>query len=198
MERQAYVQAEERRRQAEEYYRASRAACGRRWGGEDSLLRRGQLPALRLPALTRHGANSCGFKLGNRLWRDHFIDYTDETGCAAQGARGYWTRSRDLQVGAQMHWGTVDRAFNLVIPHVTKPGTYQLAPYGQTRTNDESSFKENTRHPTWYVSAGVQVRVSRFDTAARVASGTFQGHLYRSDALDTKIPLQQGRFDVKF
>jgi len=180
-EQNAAAQAQERRDAADERRRAAIEACERTQRAGDSLTLLGQLPALRLPAVTRRGANTFGCRLGSQLWRDHAVAYTDTAGCARQSAWGYLDDRHALHVQARMRFGTVNRVLELVIPHVTGPGTYQLARPDRNQPQHEYwAFEENPGSATQYRSAGVQVRISRFDPVARVAAGTFQGYLNRS------------------
>ena len=186
---------------SEERRRVGIEDCNRRRRTKDSLALLGQLPTWQLPAITCHGANTFGCRLGDQLWRNHSLEYNDTAGCTYQPAWGHLDRAHALRVYARMRLASSNRYMELVIPEINGPGTYQLAPYSQYQpANGYWSFKEDSDIGSHiqYFSAGAQVRISKFDTVARIAAGTFQGHLYRHGAPDTLIPLRQGRFDVRF
>lgn len=185
--------------QAAARQQAARLRCTQRQRTEDSLAQLGRLPAWTLPAVTRQGANTFGCWLGPQLWRDYALTYREDLGCSERDASGSWDRRQHtLELRARMRCGPLNRAFNLVIPAVTRPGSYQLGRYDSTHIQHYWAFKDYLERPTWYVSAGMQVRLTRFDTVTRVAAGTFQGYLYRYDTPGTLLPVQQGRFDVQF
>ncbi|GAB2957888.1 hypothetical protein GCM10027048_25780 [Hymenobacter coalescens] len=181
----------------------------------DRLLRRGEL-RLALPPATRIGAGTAGCQFGGEVWRD-FLPVFEAGLCRQRGAMASLDVDLDrrpgrrftLQVSAYMRVGEKLRNIYLNLPGLRGPGMYVLGPdttSSHTAFGPYMSLWQHKTRPaaddTGYVSTELQrvrVTITRFDTVARVVSGTFEGHLYnRRHGRSEALPLRAGRFDVRY
>ncbi|MCC3158871.1 hypothetical protein LJ737_16630 [Hymenobacter sp. 15J16-1T3B] len=200
--------------------KAAERRCQAKWARFNDRLQRGQAHLL-LPPASRRGANTIGCRFNGEVWRD-FLPVFEGGRCQQRGAAGVldweWnpaTRRRflTLQVAANMRVGNQLRSLHLILPGVRGPGVYVLGPdtAGPHANNgpmlklggyQPAADNEDRNEYTSYVSAErprTRVTITRFDTVARVISGTFEGYLRNpADTARGPLPLREGRFDVRY
>lgn len=185
------------------YYPRYKAAERR----EDSLSRLGRLPvaALGLPAATQQGANTFGCLFGEARdsWRDYSYCYiTDPAGevycgIGSKCTPDYPSPGYRLQIEAKRSVGAASGSIYITLAHLTGPGVYRL---GKNTNGNSYLFFEDSNHNSQYTSTANQfsfVRVTRFDTAAHVVAGIFEGYLDKPGN-EQWLLLQRGRFDVNY
>lgn len=182
----------------------------------DSLAIRGQLPleARTLPAATRHGANTVGCLAGGEVWRNYLI-WPKPGECRQAGAVGIVRKLQSGQAGvafslsAIMRVGNIYRYITLQLPELHGPGVYALTNDKHETNSPVAAHLMLTKQKTAGYSTTNEdfittkrfpgtVTITRFDTLARVVSGTFEGSVYDVSNKVGPLIIDQGRFDVKY
>lgn len=157
-----------------------------------------------LPKATQEGKNTAGFLLNGQPW----LPQKSLTSSTAVGASWLQNYRRILYIGFSRYENSDSRRteFGFQLPNVRQAGTYVLnqyinptvvggarPAYGVYTHYLPSPKREYYTGPT----AKGTVILTRFDTAARVVSGTFELTV-REDGGSDSLRLTQGRFDLTF
>jgi len=120
----------------------------------------------------------------------------------------YWSNirgGRKMTVIMGRQFERDDTGLNIVLPRITGPGTFTITegvspviiagnkPYVLYSATHPSPARHFLTGPT----AIGRVEVTRYDTVARVVSGTFEAKLREYQGQDSVV-LTKGRFDCKF
>ncbi|RTQ48497.1 hypothetical protein EJV47_16125 [Hymenobacter gummosus] len=153
----------------------------------------------KLPRATQEGKNTAGFLLDGRAWLPSASDLT------ASGPVGARREGRSLTVYMVRNGSSSERVtVNLFLPEIFIAGAFLL-----NRTPNISLgyrpahglFSQYAAFPNGYYFTGPdavgELVVTRFDTVARVVSGTFEMRVREPNTGQTR-QLTQGRFDARF
>lgn len=156
----------------------------------------------KLPAATQTGQGGAGFLLDGKAWLPEASSLIG-TGGAVSASWRRTAAGRSLRVGFSRDSDETSAGF--FIPHIRQAGTFQL--------DQSASITLGDRNPAYgiYVmfkpvpdrlfltgpSATGTLVVTRFDTVARIVSGTFDLTVKEETGPETH-QLTQGRFDLTF
>lgn len=159
-----------------------------------------------LPAATQDGRNTAGFLLDGQPWLPKLTP-SSQTPFPVNVYFGRMQGANYLSVNMSRYQdGSNLQGFGLWFSNIRKPGTYQLnqdintvvisgprPPYGVYTIHSPSPRK------SFYTSTQAQGQaiITRFDTVARVVSGTFEARVVEENGTATH-EITQGRFDIKF
>ncbi|QIL78443.1 hypothetical protein [Hymenobacter sp. HDW8] len=207
-------------------YKAGQQRCQAEQHVQDSIARISGGPAFTLPPITRHGAGTLGFVLGDEVWRNYRTCFTG-TGCTnhcpvqarcvvQDKAKGIYS----LQLEAQLQVGDRQQDFTLWVRRITGPGVYQIAHYAPSeargtfelllhdRTQDSSyrqstaladqSLREGPSQAVHGLPVAAQLLITRFDTTAHIIAGTFTGQLRNTHGWSKPMLVREGRFDARY
>jgi len=153
-----------------------------------------------LPPATQSGANTFGLKLNGEMWVPKgFAGIPDEDLLVAK------LLGNTLIITAQNFASSpTETEFELKIFGATGTGTYLL----NSNTNypaGPTSYGYHVKRrlspiDEWITSAAQtgSVTISRFDTTARIISGTFQYNAENLTNASQTISVTEGRFDVRY
>ena len=159
-----------------------------------------------LPAATQEGKNTAGFLLNGQLW------LPKRSPTSAQPFGVSWSQylykgRRALQVNFSRYQSRDDlTALNFIFHDVCRAGTFALNQdidpvliSGPRPPYAVYSIYEPGPDRKFYTGAAArgEVIITRFDTVARVVSGTFEAKL-KEDSGPDSLAITQGRFDIKF
>ena len=162
-------------------------------------------PIFTLPPVTQEGANTLGFVVDGRVWRNYgWLPYT--SGESDNLRALYSSRS---STNFTLYAGQISRDvyenFSLSMDSLAGVGTYQLTRklvHGANRRVIQglTFSRPETSESYGYPAAGspATITITRLDTAQHIIAGTFTGTL-KSLADTTKaVRITEGRFDVKY
>lgn len=153
-----------------------------------------------LPEPTQTGAGTFGLKLNGTLWAPQgFAGIPDEDLLKAR------LLGDVLIITAQNFASSpTETQFDLHIKGITGTGTYSL----NTNTGYPNDFTTYAYHvkrrltplDEWITSAAQTgtIIITRFDTGARIISGTFEFNAENMSDPSRTISVTEGRFDVKY
>lgn len=168
---------------------------------DEQLAQQGQRPVLVLPPISQRGANTLGFRLQNSVWASRSC-CPGPGQCKSSGLLATWkkvqlTKKYDLILKASPCVGNSCQSIYLVLSGIEGPGTYSLGEYSPATRTINGSFLRLSNATSIYLSKpALRVTISRFDTVAGVAAGTFEGAVTSRAADAPTLRLQHGRFDV--
>lgn len=164
-----------------------------------------------LPKATQSGKNTAGFLLNGQPWLpaiNRSLPANPVVG-ATRSSRIY-QGGRSLQISFaryQSQSSTEFTALNLIFHDLKQPGTFDLnqdidpfvisgprPPYAVYTADPEPGPKRE--YYTSSITRG-QVIITRFDTVARVVSGTFAAKVQEESGTEV-LDITQGRFDCSF
>jgi hypothetical protein len=159
-----------------------------------------------LPKATQEGKNTAGFLLNGQPWLPKGSP-TSPNPFGVSWSKFLYQGGRRLQIVCGRYNSRDDyTAINLLFPDVRKPGTFELNQSinpvvisGPQPPHAVYSIYEPGPDRRFYSGARArgQVIISRFDTLARVVSGTFHAQVIE-DGGNEVLDLTQGRFDITF
>jgi len=154
---------------------------------------------IELPPATQSGANTFGAKVNGTIWlpkgfgpfpADNLLDARKlHTGDIVITARNFSSSPNETEL-------------ELFIKGLTGPGTYQLnttVGYPTTAASYGYYIERNFNPKNeWITSASYTgiIQVSRYDTAAKIISGTFSFNALNLYNAPQPITVTEGRFDV--
>lgn len=160
-----------------------------------------------LPPATQEGKNTAGFLLNGQMWLPKTSPLN--AGNSPVGATyGPYTQGV-LRLSINLYRYQDDKnsqGINLNITRIRQSGLFQLNqsidPFvisGPRPHHGLYSIISPTPKRSFYTGddAYGQVIITRFDTVARVVSGTFEAKM-REDGGRDSLSITQGRFDIKF
>ena len=159
-----------------------------------------------LPAATQDGNNTAGFLLDGQPWLPKNSPSSSNS-YPVNAYFGHMYKVNYLSIATSRYQDNNNsQGFSLRFSNIRKPGTYlldedfnhtvitgPLPAYGAYTIYSPSPKTSFYTGP----SAKGQVIITRFDTVARVVSGTFEAKLVEEGGTATH-DITQGRFDVKF
>lgn len=157
-----------------------------------------------LPDATQEGSNTAGFLLDGQPW----LPKGSTLGSNVSGVSATWnpaSKQRNLRIGFGRYNDEDITSFGFYIPYIKQSGIVKLDQNAPLYLgNDNPAYGLYLIHrpsPDRYflttsTSRG-QVIITRFDTIARVVSGTFEAQV-REDGGTATHTITQGRFDVRF
>lgn len=153
-----------------------------------------------LPPATQHGANTFGLKLNGEMWVPKgFAGIPDSDLLKAR------LLGNTVIINAQNFSGSpTETEFELHLVNVTGTGTFLLNTdftYPNALINYAYHVKRRlTPLDEWVTSAAQtgSVTLTRFDTTARIISGTFQFNAENDLNPAQTISVTEGRFDVRY
>ena len=165
-------------------------------------------PAAGLPPATQTGQNTAGFLLNGQPWmpaKNPSLPGNSPVG--ATWAPRIFKGGKALQIFFSRHPTATDYTLlSFVFHDVRHAGTFELNQAidpvvisGPRPPYALYSVYEPGPDRAFYTGAAArgQIILTRFDTVARVVSGTFQAKL-KEDRGPDSLSITQGRFDVKF
>lgn len=157
-----------------------------------------------LPPATQEGKNTAGFLLNGQPW----LPKGSVLGSNPSGVNATWNPTSfrpNLTFGFGRYNDGDITDFGFRLPGLHSPGTVMLnQPVSLLLGNKNPAHGLYVIHlpsPDRYFltgpSARGQVIITRFDTVARVVSGTFEAKV-KEDGGPDSLTITQGRFDLKF
>ena len=154
-----------------------------------------------LPTATRDGRNTAGFLLDGQPW----LPQKSLTGSTAVGASWVQSYSRSLYLNFSRYANrdTEFSGLNIYLPNVRKANEFVLDQYVNPvvvgRLPAHAIYEIASPKRQYYTGPRAKgtVTLTRFDTVARVVSGTFELTV-REDGGTDSLRLTQGRFDLTF
>lgn len=151
------------------------------------------VPIFALPVATQSGANTIGFIIDGRVWRDYGITCTTFK-CDSNKVRGIYTNaSRQFTLYAGLSAKNVSESFAVNLSQITRAGTYT-----SNAVADGISF---TNHPyDEYLSrpGAASIVVTKMDTVQHIIAGTFSSVLRSRTDTTKKVAISDGRFDIRY
>jgi hypothetical protein len=159
---------------------------------------------LSLPPITETGQNTLGFLLNNSVWVNGGRRCTT-SGCSDNKVRAVLFRQPggdfefELTADYTRAGDTIDQSFTIAALNLMAPGTYAFDAAAAGRVMEFQSNR-NSQHNRYYINrvAGRStVRFTRFDTTAKIVSGTFDAVLFNPFNPADSVVLRNGRFDAQ-
>ncbi len=153
-----------------------------------------------LPPITQTGANSFGAKVDGQLWipqRFGMINASNLLEARLLGDNFYITAQNFAS-------SPNETEFDIAIIGLTTTGTYNLnSNTSHPNSNYSYAYYEKRKlSPLFqYITSSTYtgaVNISRFDTAARIVSGTFAFQAGETTSSAAPINVTEGRFDVRY
>lgn len=162
-------------------------------------------PAFILPAATQVGANTLGFIVDGRVWRNYGTRCTWGS-CDSNKVRSYYnSRYQHFAIDVQQTAQNVNETFGILLDSLKRAGAYpttQKVVAG--RMNRQIIFNDLLTNSTSltteiYVTRKTgSVIITRFDTVNHIIAGVFDGILYKNRDSTILVHITEGRFDVKY
>ncbi|MGI4865680.1 MAG: hypothetical protein ACRYFZ_17290 [Janthinobacterium lividum] len=157
-----------------------------------------------LPTATQEGSNTAGFLLDGQPW----LPKGSTLSSNVSGIDATWnpsSKQRSVRLGFGRYGDNDITSFGFYLPYLKTPGTIKLdqsAPLYLGNSNPSYAlYLVHQPSPDRYFLTGPnahgQVNITRFDTIARVVSGTFETRVQEDGGTATH-EITQGRFDIKF
>jgi len=173
-----------------------------------SACKKDNLDANGLPKATQDGNNTAGFLLDGQPWLPAKNPSTPGTlPVGANWSSRLYQGGRALQLSFARYGANNEiTAFNVLFSDVRKAGTFALdQDINPVVISDPRppfavyNIYSPTPKRTFYTGAQArgQAIITRFDTVARVVSGTFEAKVLEDGGTATH-DITQGRFDIKF
>ena len=153
-----------------------------------------------LPPATQTGANSFGARVDGEMWipqRFGVINASNLLEARLLGNNFFLTAQNFASAPNETE-------FDIVIVGLTSTGTYTLNS-NTSHPNSNSSYAYYVKRKLsplfeWITSTTYtgSVNITRFDTAARIVSGTFAFQAGETTNTASPINVTEGRFDVKY
>ena len=153
-----------------------------------------------LPEATQTGAEIFGAKVNGENWipRRGLVGGAQILEARFTGTGGLFINARDLSSSP------TETEFELYIQNISSTGVFPLEGATDRYPNQSASYGFYTRrrfNPLNDWITGPQypgsITITRFDTAARIVSGTFSFRAGSTDNTADPIEVAEGRFDVK-
>ena len=176
------------------------------------IMQEGGYPQQPMPDATQTGANTAGCVVDGLPWVANFYDTT----IGVPAPRPVWASWDNVSVGRPNHLSLrflkdiADKAqahhdtrIELELPGITRPGTFVLDQVATPRQGNPAyaSFTFHKPNPNQELLTGPgspgRVVVTRFDTLARIASGTFEFTARQATGAGA-VRVTEGRFDCTF
>lgn len=157
---------------------------------------------LNLPPATNTGKNTLGFLLHDQVWTNYGRRCT-LAGCKDNTVTATLHRQVDgnlfLEVSANLtrRRDTLDQAFSFFLQNVSSTGTFIM----DSSLQREMVFVANRyahlyrEYKNLHANACL-LTIDKFDTVARIISGTFQAVLFNPANHQDNIVISDGRFDA--
>lgn len=153
-----------------------------------------------LPAATQTGANTFGARLNGEFWvpkKFGVVSTAPILEARFAGNNSVFINARDFSSSP------TETEFEIYIRNITGPGTYELNQATEKYPNESASYGLYMKRKfmpinDWITSPSYtgKVVVTRFDTAQRIISGTFEFQAATTDNSADPISVTDGRFDV--
>jgi hypothetical protein len=165
-------------------------------------------PVFALPAATQHGANTIGFMIDGRVWRNYgWLPHSASESANLTSAYFLSGSYPAFRLSAGQSARNVYELFHVELDNLQRTGTYQSSatpvPGNYPPTLRSLAFTDMVNNITYSSEVAgrnslATITITRLDTAAHIIAGTFTGTL-KSMADTTKIiRLTDGRFDVNY
>jgi len=156
-----------------------------------------------LPEPTQTGANSFGAKVDGKLWVPQGFGIAPT---APVLEASYATQGGVLLINARNFSSSpTETEIEIFLTNVSAPGTFQLNQATQKYPNQtgnygyyiERRFMPRNEWITTPQATGM-VQITRFDTAAKIVSGTFNFSAANIDGSSQRLNVTEGRFDIRY
>ena len=160
-------------------------------------------PTFTLPVATQTGANTIGFVVDGRVWRNYgWLPYTATEGDNIRSSYMPFARF-DLNAGQ------IDRnrheSFYLYLDSLVSAGTYQVntnVAAGTTRRAVRTLIFSDVSEKAYYgyspKGTKTTVTITKLDTVEHIIAGTFEGTLAQRTDSTKQVRVTDGRFDIKY
>lgn len=153
-----------------------------------------------LPDETQTGAGTFGAKINGENWGPLKAGILP----TAPILESHYGADQSIFINAQNFSHTpIETEMEIYVKHLTGPGTYSLNQTTEAYPNESASYayyvKRNLNvEDEWITSASAtgQVVVTRYDSASRIVSGTFQ-FTAAAHYGSAPVTVTEGRFDVQ-
>lgn len=163
------------------------------------------VPVFTLPPATESGANTFGFLLDGRVWRNYgWLPYTKSESDNLKASYSPHNSSRNFSLATGQIGRDSYESFYLTLDSLRSIGTYRASTRRVgTAVRAERGFifnNEDTKSVYSYVPSGstATTTITKLDTVQHIIAGTFFGTLRSLGDTTKTISITAGRFDVKY
>ena len=151
------------------------------------------VPVFTLPQATQSGANTMGFIIDDRVWRDYGVTCTTFR-CDSNKVRGlYTTAGKQFSLYAGLSGRAINESFSINLSQITRAGAYSSDAIAKWMSFSSGSYNDYLSRPGM-----ASIVVTKLDTTLHIIAGTFSGVL-RNRADTTKaVVIREGRFDIRY
>ncbi|OGX83098.1 hypothetical protein BEN47_17905 [Hymenobacter lapidarius] len=165
---------------------------------DEDVFEKHAIPAFALPPATQSGANTIGFILDNRVWRDYGVSCTTFR-CDSNKVRGLYTTTGEQFTlyaglsGRDISGRYIDEDFSINLSQITSVGVYSSDAIARWMSFSNGPYSEYLSSP-----GKAAIVITKLDTTQHIIAGTFSGVLrYRAD-ITKAITVSDGRFDIRY